>query len=190
MFSFGPTRTSRSIVCRDDQRLQPCAAATATRQWLRKSSFWPTRTRPGFPNVLLTGASAFGHLELSKTVNICVIDGDDLVREAIESLIQSLGYEVETFASAAEYLASNRAHNYSCIIADVQMPDMAGIDLQKRLIGTGNPTPIIFMGAHSTEALARHAAEAGAVGFLRKPLKAESLIEYLAKALKSKSDER
>jgi FixJ family two-component response regulator len=123
---------------------------------------------------------------LSKTVSICVIDGDDLVREAIESLIQSLGYAVDAFASASEYMASNRAHDYSCIIADVRMPDMACIDLRNRLTSTGNPTPIIFTGAHSTEALTK----AGVVGVLRKPLKPESLIEYLAKALESKSDER
>jgi FixJ family two-component response regulator len=129
-------------------------------------------------------------IELSKAPKISVIDDDDLVREAIESLLQSLGYEVDTFASAADYLASNRVHNYSCIIADVQMPGMIGIDLQDRLISEGLPTPIIFMSAHSTEALARRVTEAGAVGFLRKPLKAEPLIEYLAKALKSKSDER
>jgi FixJ family two-component response regulator len=128
-------------------------------------------------------------IELSKAPKISVIDDDDLVREAIESLLQSLGYEVDTFASAADYLASNRVHNYSCIIADVQMPGMTGIDLQERLISEGFCTPIIFMSAHP-EGLARRATEAGAVGFLCKPLKAEPLIEYLAKALKSKSDER
>ena len=72
------------------------------RQWLRKSNFWRIRTRPGFPSVLTNRRFPFGPLELSKAIKISVIDDDDLVREAIESLIQSLGYEVDTFASAAE----------------------------------------------------------------------------------------
>ena len=128
---------------------------------------------------------SFGPLELSHTIRISVIDDHDLVREAVETLIQSLGYEVDTFASGAEYLASSRIHDYSCIIADVRMSGLTGIDLQERLIGKGLFTPIIFMSANSTEALARRLIGAGAVGFLSKPLKAESLIEYLDKALKN-----
>jgi len=123
---------------------------------------------------------------LSKAIKISVIDDDDLVREAIESLIQSLGYEVDTFASAAEFLASNCVCDYSCVIANVQMSGMTTIDdLQEQLISKQFSTPIIFMSAHSTEALVRRLTEAGAVGFLRKPLKAESLIAYLTKALKT-----
>ena len=124
---------------------------------------------------------------MSKTFKISVIDDDDLVCEAIEALIQSVGYEVDTFACGAEYLASSRVHDYSCIIADTRT---SGIDLQERLIGKGLSTPIIFMSANSTEALARRLIGAGAVGFLNKPLNAESLIEHLATALKNKSDER
>ena len=121
---------------------------------------------------------------MSKAIKISVIDDDDLVREAIESLIQSLGYEVDTFASAAEFLASNCVCD--CVIANVQMSGMTTIDdLQEQLISKQFSTPIIFMSAHSTEALVRRLTEAGAVGFLRKPLKAESLIAYLTKALKT-----
>ena len=127
---------------------------------------------------------------MSKTVKICVIDNDDLVREGIESFIQSLGYEAGTFASAAEYLACNRIYDYSCIIADVQMSGMTRIEFQEQLISKGLSTPIIFMGTHSTKALARRITEAGAIGFLLKPLKVDSLIELLAKALKSESDSR
>jgi FixJ family two-component response regulator len=119
---------------------------------------------------------------LSKTLKISVIDDDDLVRQGIESLLRSLRYDVDTFASAAEYLACNRVHDYSCIIADMQMPDMSGIDLQKRLLKDGFSIPIIFMSA--TEALTNRAMEAGAIAFLCKPLKIESLIEYLGQALK------
>jgi FixJ family two-component response regulator len=120
---------------------------------------------------------------LSKNLKISVIDDDDLVREGIESLLRSLRYDVDTFASAGEYLACNRVHDYSCIIADMRMPDMTGIDLQKRLSKDGFSIPIIFMSACPTEALTRRAMDAGAIGFLCKPLKIESLIEYLGQAL-------
>lgn len=120
---------------------------------------------------------------MPKTVKICVIDDDDLVRDSIGSLILSLGYEADTFASAADYLACNRAGDYSCLIADVQMPCVA------ELVSKSLSTPIIFIGAHCTQALVRRLTKAGAIGFLLKPFTAESLIEYLAKALKSKSAE-
>ncbi len=131
-----------------------------------------------------------GILELSKNFKISIIDDDDLVREGIESLLRSLRYDVDTFASAAEYLACDRLHDYSCIVADMQMPDMSGIDLQKRLLKDGFSIPIIFMSASPTEALTRRVMDAGAVGFLCKPLKIEFLIEYLGQARKRKSEER
>jgi FixJ family two-component response regulator len=124
-----------------------------------------------------------GRLELSQKLKISVIDDDDLVREGIESLLRSLHHDVDTFASAAEHLEPNRVHDYSCIIADMQMPDMSGIDLQKRLSKDGFSIPIIFMSASPTEALTRRVMDAGAVGFLCKPFKIEYLIDYLGKAL-------
>ena len=133
---------------------------------------------------------ASGILELLKNFKIAIIDDDDLVREGIESLLRSLHYEVDTFASAAEYLACNRAHGYSCIVSDMQMPNMTGIDLQKRLLQDGFSIPIIFMTASPTEALTRRVMDAGAVGFLCKPLKIESLIEYLGQVFKRKFEER
>ena len=133
---------------------------------------------------------ASGILELLKSFKIAVIDDDGLVREGIESLLRSLHYEVDTFVSASEYLGCNRAHDYSCIVSDMQMPDMSGIDLQKRLQEDGFSIPIIFMSARHEEVFTRCVIDAGAVGFLCKPLKAESLIEYLGRALKRKSEEK
>jgi len=124
---------------------------------------------------------------LSHTIKIGVIDDDDLVRGAIDSLIQSLGYEVDTFTSAADYLSSNRLHDHSCIIADLQMTGITGTDFQKQLMSKGLSTPIIFIGAYCTQALVRRVTEAGAIGFLLKPFKVEPLLEYLAKALKTES---
>jgi FixJ family two-component response regulator len=124
---------------------------------------------------------------LSQNVKISVIDDDDLVRGGIESLLRSFSYDVDAFASAAEYLACDRLHDHACIIADMQMPDMTAVDLQKRLLIGGFSIPIIFMTSNLTDRLTERLMEAGAVAVLRKPFKVESLIEHLGEALKRKS---
>ena len=121
---------------------------------------------------------------MSKLFKVAVIDNDVFVREGIESLLRSLNYNVDTFESATKYLASNRVHDYSCIIVDMQMPNMTGIDLQTRLLKDGFSIPIIFMTATPKEAITKRVMHAGAVGVLCKPLKIESLLEYLSQAFK------
>src|ERR1700745_2839468 len=110
---------------------------------------------------------------------ISIIDDDRSVREAVKSLIRSLGYEAVTFASAEEYLGADGAHDSECVITDVQMPGMTGIDLQDRLIADGYRRPIILMSAMSAE-------DAGTAvsRFLRKPFSDERLIDCLDRALK------
>ena len=96
-------------------------------------------------------------------------------------LIKSLGHAVETFASADEYLRSGRIHRTACLITDVQMSGMSGVDLRDRLVAEGHRTPIIFMTALPIEKLP--AVEDGVVGILRKPLSVEQLIYSLNRAL-------
>ena len=111
---------------------------------------------------------------------ISIIDDDRSVREAVKSLVRSLGYEAVTFASAEEYLGADRAHDSECVITDVRMPGMTGIDLQDRLIADGYRRPIIFMSALSAE----DAGATAASRFLRKPFSDERLIDCLDQALK------
>jgi FixJ family two-component response regulator len=111
---------------------------------------------------------------------ISIIDDDQSVREAVKSLIRSLGYEAVTFASAEEYLGADLTHDSECIITDVQMPGMTGIDLQDRLVSDGYRKPIIFMSAMSAE----DAGTTAASRFLRKPFSDERLIDCLDRALK------
>jgi FixJ family two-component response regulator len=112
---------------------------------------------------------------------ISIIDDDRSVREAVKSLIRSLGYEAVTFASAEEYLGADGAHDSECVITDVQMPGgMTGMDLQNRLIADGYRRPIIFMSALSAE----DAGATAASRFLRKPFSDERLIDCLDQALK------
>lgn len=118
---------------------------------------------------------------------ISIIDDDQSVRAAMESLIRSLGYTPATFSSAEEYLRSDRIRDSSCLITDLRMPGMNGAELQDRLIAAGYTTPIIFMTASRDEQIRARVLNAGACGFLRKPLDDRSLIDCLQDALKGAS---
>ena len=114
---------------------------------------------------------------------ISIIDDDKSIREATEGLVRSLGFDAWTFASAEEFLRSGCVHNTSCVITDVQMPGLSGVELQSALIAQGNCTPMIFITASQEERVRRRVLEAGAVGFLGKPYDGNHLIEYLQMAL-------
>ena len=120
---------------------------------------------------------------MSKVPVIAIVDDDDSVREATRRLIRSLGYVAVTFASAEEFLQSDRVRDTSCLITDVKMPGMNGVDLQDRLIAEGHRTPIIFMTSFPTETIRARALEDGAVGFLSKPFDEKALIDCLRSAL-------
>jgi len=115
---------------------------------------------------------------------ISIIDDDRSVREAVKSLIRSLGYDAVTFASAEEYLGADGTHGSECIITDVQMPGMTGIALQDRLIADGYRRPIIFMSALSAEDAGAEVLRTAASNFLKKPFSDERLIDCLDRALK------
>jgi FixJ family two-component response regulator len=119
---------------------------------------------------------------------IVIVDDDESVREATKFLVMSLGHSVLTFASAEEYLGSDQVSATSCLISDLKMPGMSGVDLQKRLIADGHRIPIIFVTAFFEEQEARsRALRAGASGFLSKPFELQSLVQCLDKALRSHS---
>jgi len=120
---------------------------------------------------------------------ISIIDDDDSVRVATERLVRSVGFIGHTFASADEFLRSPRLKDTSCIIADVQMPGMTGVELQHALRAKGNRTPMILITAFPDERIRRQALQAGAIGFLSKPFDGEVLIEYLNTALKTGPEE-
>ncbi len=117
------------------------------------------------------------------SVLISIIDDDRSVREAIEGLIRSLGYPTIAFGSAEEYLDSGRIDDTACIITDLQMPGLSGIDLQRRLIADGHRTPVIIVTAFASDLVRKHALDAGAYGFLSKPFDESSLITCIDRAL-------
>jgi FixJ family two-component response regulator len=114
---------------------------------------------------------------------ISIIDDDESIREATKGLVRSLGYQAATFASAEEFLQSDSVADTSCLITDVQMPGLSGIDLQRGLIARGVEMPTIFITAFPEEGTRLRALTAGAVGYLGKPFSEESLVSCLDKAL-------
>jgi FixJ family two-component response regulator len=114
---------------------------------------------------------------------ISIVDDDPFVRQATDALVRSLGYRAATFASAEHFLQSNYIHETTCLISDVQMPGLSGVDLQRALIAQGCLTPIVFVTAFPDERIRRTVMEAGAIGYLTKPFDEESLIQHLRTAL-------
>lgn len=118
---------------------------------------------------------------------ISIVDDDKSFREAMARLMRSLGHSVAAFDSAEHFLLSDRVPETDCLICDVRMPRMSGIELQKDLIAKGHRFPIIFVTAHPTAGAREDALLAGAIGFLRKPCDAHTLIDLLDQALRRRS---
>jgi FixJ family two-component response regulator len=119
---------------------------------------------------------------LSKAPMISIVDDDESVRESVKALVRSLGYSARTFSSAEEFLDSN-SDDTNCLILDIQMKGLSGVELLERLIAQGRRTPVIFVTAFPDERVRNHVLDAGAVGFLRKPVSDEKLIRCLDTAL-------
>jgi FixJ family two-component response regulator len=114
---------------------------------------------------------------------VFVIDDDESIREALKSLIRSVGLSVETFASAQEFLQSPRPDVPSCLILDVRMPGLSGLDLQRDLTEANIHIPIIFITGHGDIPMSVRAMKAGAVEFLTKPFRDQDLLDAIQQAL-------
>jgi len=117
------------------------------------------------------------------TPMISIIDDDESIRVATESLIRSLGFVAFTFESAEDFLKSPQLAATSCLISDIQMPGMTGIELQTHLIANGYRIPTIFITAFPEERIRERAEQAGAIGFLSKPFDGTAMIKCLDRAL-------
>jgi len=116
---------------------------------------------------------------------ISIIDDDDSMRGALKSLVTSLGFKAYTFASAEQFLDSPRLNDTSCLITDLQMPGLTGIELQQSLLAQDRHIPIIFVTAFPEERMRARAMEAGALGFLGKPFDSSTLVELIDQAVES-----
>src|SRR6202171_3742610 len=116
---------------------------------------------------------------------VAIVDDDDLMRSALQGLLKALGLPAQAFASAEEFLQSGQQQQTACLIADIRMPGMSGLELQAQLNAEHCRIPTIFITAHGDAKLRMQALRAGAVGFLAKPFDDEALLESVRGALQS-----
>jgi len=114
---------------------------------------------------------------------IAVVDDDPSVRQGLQRLIRSVGWKAETFASAQEFLARPPTEAPSCLVLDLQLRDLSGLDLQKRMAEVGLETPIVFLTGHGNIPASVQAMKAGAVEFLTKPVDGQDLLRAIQEAI-------
>ncbi len=120
---------------------------------------------------------------MSEIPLIAVVDDDAAIREAVQSLLRSVGLRAEEFASAQDFLQSGHLQDTACLIVDVRMPRMSGLELQQQLTTAHCPIPIIFITAHGDEETRARALRGGAVDLLDKPFSDEVLLRAVQAAL-------
>ena len=114
---------------------------------------------------------------------IYIVDDDESIRNALEMLLLSAGMKVYTFASATDFLSSNPGEINSCLITDIRMKGISGLELQQKLNDEGNRIPVIFLTAFDTEESRKQAQMGGAIGYFRKPVDDQSLLDSIQWAL-------
>jgi len=121
---------------------------------------------------------------------VFVVDDDPLVRESLQDLLNSAGFTVRMFGSASEFIGSQRPDVPACLILDVELPDLSGLDLQAELVKSGTEIPIVFLTGRGDIPMSVRAMKAGAVEFLTKPFRKEPLCDAVTVALARDSEDR
>jgi len=124
---------------------------------------------------------------LTKTGIIAIVDDDEPLRQALGSVMKAAGFSARTFASAEDFLACDDCDDTACLILDVRLPGMSGIELQKQLSKTNSRLPIVFVTAHGDASLRDSLMRAGAVAFLYKPVRSDALLKEIRRALEQSS---
>jgi FixJ family two-component response regulator len=126
----------------------------------------------------------------SEGATVFVIDDDVSVRTALKRLIKTMGFNVVTYASAKAFLKHGRLEESACLILDVRMPEMSGIELQEKLTNSGFDLPIIFLSAHGSIPMSVKAMKAGAIDFIEKPFEDQALIDAINTAIEKNKKSR
>ena len=116
---------------------------------------------------------------------VCIVDDDASLRRSLRNLLMSVGFRVETFQSAELFLESVPRENPGCVVLDLRMPGMSGLDLLRQLAASGSRIPVIILTAHGDDETRRRSLQAGAVAFLEKPFQSAALLDAVRTALSS-----
>lgn len=119
----------------------------------------------------------------SEKVVISIVDDDESVRKALQRLIKSVGLKVEAFASAEDFLSRANPYEAACLVLDLQLPGMNGLELQARLLAANYRIPVVFTSAHGDQQARKQALAAGAIDFLQKPFSEKALFDAINSAL-------
>ena len=123
----------------------------------------------------------------NETRLVSIVDDDESLRRSVKNLLTSVGFQFETFASAEAFLQSAHRGNTGCVVLDLRMPGMSGLDLLMQLAAIGSRIPVIILTAHSDDEARRRALQAGAVAFLGKPFHGEALLGAVRRALEGEA---
>ena len=121
---------------------------------------------------------------MSSVPLMAIVDDDDALRNSLDNLLRSVGFRVQGFASAEAFLQANHAHETACLILDVRMAGMNGLELQRQIVAADWQIPIIFITSHVDDEARAQALDAGAVAFLYKPCREEDLLQAIDVALR------
>jgi RNA polymerase sigma factor (sigma-70 family) len=121
---------------------------------------------------------------------IFVVDDDPSVRESTKFMLEGVGFNVKTFISAQDFLNAKLQEGLGCLILDVRMPGISGLDLQEKLISAKSPLPVIFITGHGTVPMSVRAMKAGAVDFLQKPFEEQDLLDAIHRAITRQREEK
>jgi len=163
-----------------------CAARTTIQSGRTRGSAGRTRITPrsdrqtASPDA--TVVAEISAMPLDEQI-IGVVDDDESVRMAVGSLLRSLGFKIELFGSAEDLLGSAQLDDIACLIVDVRLPGLSGLDLQRQLLAGKREFPMIFISAHDDPVARRQALTAGALAFIRKPFSEEALIDAVRAGL-------
>ena len=124
-----------------------------------------------------------GLVRLSNEPLISIVDDDEAVREATKGLMRAVGFRADAFGSAEDFLKFDRLHSTACLIADVQMPRMSGLELHRRLVTSGLSIPTILITAYPNDSGRERALKAGVIGYLTKPFNMDELLGCIEAAL-------
>ena len=143
-----------------------------------------------FENQLSSRVAEMGPAMTNSNPNVFVVDDDPSVRRSLRRLIESVGLNVETYATAQEFLDKYQRGQSGCLVLDVRMPGLGGLELQERLAADNLRIPIIFITGHGDVPMTARAMKAGAVDFIQKPFNEQDLLDAISRALETDAKQR